>query len=222
MNNVDLKLNAARAAIHLIPPEGVVGIGTGSTVAKLITLMSETPEKYDKILFVPTSRDTEMKLKSAGFRVSNDTNEAILLDIDGADEVDPDGNMIKGGGGALTREKIVASNSAVVCIIADGSKRVNKLGKFTVPVEILPYLYLKTIQKIESMGSTVKLRPEGRNTSDNGNLLCDADFGLLENPRETESKLKMIPGVVEVGIFCKMAHRSYFASKNGIEEVTYR
>ncbi len=218
MNNVDLKLNSAKASLPLIPSSGFVGIGTGSTVTRLIELMSNTPEKFKDNVFVPTSRDTEKKLLDRGFSVSNKVTGPILLDIDGTDEIDPYGNLIKGGGGALTREKIVARNSNFVCIIADISKKVTKLGKFKVPVEVVPFLYERTIANIEALGSRVLERMGERRISDNGNLICDADFGLIDNPKLLEAQIKTIPGVVEVGIFCGMIQKVIFGSENGTEE----
>lgn len=221
MNNVDLKLNSAKASLPLIPPSGVVGIGTGSTVTRLVELMSKTPEKFRDNVFVPTSRDTENKLLDGGFSVSNKVTGPILLDIDGTDEIDPNGNLIKGGGGALTREKIVARNSNFVCIIADITKKVSKLGKFKVPVEVIPFLYERTVVNLESLGSRVSERTGERRNSDNGNLICDTDFGLIDNPKLLEAQIKMIPGVVEVGIFCNMIQKAIFGRENGTEEELY-
>jgi ribose 5-phosphate isomerase len=218
MNNDDLKQLSAKTVLPMIPSDGFIGIGTGSTVTRLIDLMADTPQKYSKNFFVPTSTDTEHKLSHYGFNVARKVTGHMLMDIDGADEIDPCGNLIKGGGGALTREKIVAKNSEYVCIIADISKKVDKLGMFKVPVEIIPFLYEKTVENIESLGSRVYTRQKERMTSDNGNWLCDADFGFIENPGLLETQIKMIPGVVEVGIFCNMTDKVIFAADSGVEE----
>ncbi len=222
MDESRLKEKAAVKAIPYVPKEGFVGIGTGSTVKFLIKLLVEESRKYSDVTFVPTSLETMYLLNSGGLRTSTEFHGSIAIDIDGADEIDPNGNLIKGGGAALTREKIVAANSQKLIIIADQSKLVNKLGKFKVPVEILPFLAEQTIQNIENKGCKVTLRPDNKSKSDNGNIVIDSDFGLIDNVQDIQTKLKMIPGVVEVGIFHGMTWKTIVGKNGGVEEINYK
>ncbi|MGH7454158.1 MAG: ribose-5-phosphate isomerase RpiA, partial [bacterium] len=128
----------------------------------------------------------------------------IDLTIDGADEVDPQLNLIKGGGGALAREKIVASRSERVVIVVDEKKLVKQLGKFPLPVEVLPFGWKSTLEILRSFGARAKLRPQNRTTpfrTDNGNYIIDCAFGKVQNPPSLAQQLKNIIGVVEVGLF---------------------
>ena len=221
MKNVDEKLNAAIESLNYIPKTGLVGIGTGSTVAKLIGKMSERNEEYVNNLFIPTSEITKKLLLECGFNVTEEISEKIIVDIDGADEIDREGNLVKGGGGALTREKIVAKNSKKVVIIADSSKFVENLGKFKIPIEVLPFLYKRTMSLIKDLGANVNIRYNGNFKSDNGNLIFDADFGLISNPRSLEMQIKEIPGVVEVGIFSNMTDLAIIGTKNETKKILF-
>ena len=222
MDESVLKEKAAEKALEYVPMDGLVGMGTGSTVKFLIKLLSEECRKYSNVTFVPTSVETMYLLNSGGLRTSTDFHGTISIDIDGADEIDPDGNLIKGGGAALTREKIVAANSKRLIIVADQSKLVQKLGKFKVPVEIIPFLAEQTIHNIETQGCKVSRRTENKNKSDNGNLVIDADFGLIDDIQHTQAGVKMIPGVVEVGIFKGMTWKSIIGKDDGVDEINYK
>jgi ribose 5-phosphate isomerase A len=211
VTNEDMKRNAAYEALKYIPNSGLVGIGTGSTVKYLIEFIGEMRDKYDKIHFVPTSRDTKRMLKDLSLKTIDNFTGKVLIDVDGADEIDHYGNLIKGGGGALTREKIVAKNSKKFIVVVDESKIVNKLGNFGIPIEILPFLRNQTVDLIRELGGSVTLR---KKRSDNGNFIADLRLGFIEEPQSIETKLKSIPGVVEVGIFMHMASTSIVGTKN--------
>ncbi len=222
MSNDKLKELAAIEASKLIPRSGIIGIGTGSTVKFLIKIMSEKYQLYKNNQFVPTSLETEKLLSNGNLTVIDDFTGKILMDFDGADEINPVGDLIKGGGGALTREKIVAANSEKFIVIADETKIVNRLGKFKVPVEIVPFLHSKTLEKIESLGGITQKRKHGKEISDNGNILADADFGIIEDPGLLEREIKMITGVVEVGLFTNMASQSIIGTEEGIINKKYK
>ncbi|MGP6220035.1 ribose-5-phosphate isomerase RpiA [Caldiplasma sukawensis] len=199
---------AAESALIMIPEGKIVGIGTGSTVKFLIAALSEKKERYSDNIFVPTSEETKKLLLSNGFNVSDDIDQRIALTIDGADEIDPTGNLIKGGGGALLREKIVAWNSEKFIVIADHTKYVDKLGKFKVPVEIIKFMANRTLKNIIEIGGKCRLRGVPPFVTDNGNFIVDCDFGIIDDPISLEKELDEIPGVVETGIFCNMSHLS--------------
>ncbi len=221
MNMENFKRMSAEKAIKLIPFEGLVGIGTGSTVRFLIELIGKNPDLYKNVKFVPTSEESANLLRESGLHVSEEISDEISIDIDGADEIDSFGNLVKGGGSALTREKIVAFNSKRFVVIADSSKVVKKLGKFMIPIEIIPFLAERTIIDIEKIGCVIHKRDGKRAHSDNGNFVVMADFGLIENPKELEIQIKMIPGVVEVGLFNRYTDMAFIADSNGVEVREY-
>lgn len=198
------KLNAAKKAIEYIKDGMTVGLGTGSTVEVMIEELSRQIKKGLNIKCISTSNRTTKYANTFGIIIHEfDSVSRINLTIDGADEVDPYLRGIKGGGGALLYEKIVAYNSDKNIWIVDDSKLVNKLGNFPLPVEVIPFAARKLLLKFESM----KLNPVLRKTdnknfvTDSGNFIIDCRIGEIENPKELEMNLKMIPGVVEVGLF---------------------
>lgn len=202
------KLNAAKKAIEYIKDGMTVGLGTGSTVEVMIEELSRQIKKGLNIKCISTSNRTTKYANTFGIIIHEfDSVSRINLTIDGADEVDPYLRGIKGGGGALLYEKIVAYNSDKNIWIVDDSKLVNKLGNFPLPVEVIPFAARKLLLKFESM----KLNPVLRKTdnknfvTDSGNFIIDCRIGEIENPKELEMNLKMIPGVVEVGLFVDVA-----------------
>ncbi|MCX8104566.1 MAG: ribose-5-phosphate isomerase RpiA [Ignavibacterium album] len=202
------KLNAAKKAIEYIKDGMTVGLGTGSTVEVMIEELSRQIKKGLNIKCISTSNRTTKYANTFGIIIHEfDSVSRINLTIDGADEVDPYLRGIKGGGGALLYEKIVAYNSDKNIWIVDDSKLVNKLGNFPLPVEVIPFAARKLLLKFESM----KLNPVLRKTdnknfvTDSGNFIIDCRIGEIENPKELEMNLKMIPGVVEVGLFIDVA-----------------
>lgn len=200
------KRNAALASVRLLEDGMLVGLGTGSTVKYVIEELGRKVKEGWNISCVPTSISSENLAMEKGIEIIHNPGRKIDLDIDGADEVDSKGNLIKGGGGALTREKIVAFNSRKFCVIIDSSKyHPEGLGRFKLPVEVLPFMAESTAEAIASKGARVSFRGEGKFITDNGNKVLDCDFGIIKEPEKLEKKLKMIPGVVEVGLFCSMA-----------------
>lgn len=203
MKNRDKELSkktAAEKAAGYVKDGMVVGLGTGSTVKYFIDkLASRIKEESLDVTGIPTSNATEKQAKELGITLTT-LNECatIDLDVDGADEVDPEFNLIKGGGGAHTREKIVASASKNFIVIVDSEKMVQRLGSFPVPVEALPCAQAFAAREIGALGGLARRR-EGFVT-DNGNIILDSRFNII-NPAKLEMMLNAIPGVVENGIF---------------------
>ncbi|MCL5791275.1 MAG: ribose 5-phosphate isomerase A, partial [Candidatus Thermoplasmatota archaeon] len=172
---------------------------------------------------VATSIESSERARAVGVNVEEDYAGTIDLDVDGADEMDGSGNLVKGGGGALLREKIVAYNSRNVCIIADESKlKENGLGTFRIPVEVLPYLSQMTRNQVEKIGGICIFRENGKYRTDNGNMVMDCDFGIIKNPPEMERKIKMIPGVIEVGLFSGLVTMAIIAGQSGVRTVNFK
>jgi ribose 5-phosphate isomerase A len=193
-----------------------VGLGTGSTVHWTIVALGE--RKLD-LTCVATSHATEQLAASVGLRVVT-PDEVTTLDvaIDGADEVDQDLNLVKGGGGALTREKIVASMAARFIVVVDEPKLVRTLGAFGLPIELIPFAPRVVVARVEALGARrVTLR---NHPSDNGNVLADADFGPIRDPRALGAALEAIPGLVEHGLFpAAMVERVVVAGSGGVHEL---
>ena len=211
---------AAKEAVDLVKDGTVVGLGTGSTVAYFIKHLAERISDGLNIKCVATSTDTKTMARKLGIKVVESIPDGIDLDVDGADEIDLHGNMIKGGGGALLREKIVASRSKKICIIVDSSKLKSAgIGKFTVPIEIFPFLRNTTVEMLEDMGGKCALRDNGAFKTDNGNHIVDCDFGIIANPKLLERKIKMIPGVAEVGIFTNLCDLIIIGEKNNVKKI---
>lgn len=202
----DEKKSAAKEAAKLIRDGMIVGIGTGSTVNYFIEELGKKVASGLKIKGVSSSIRSSDLARSHGIEIMDDFQGIMDIDVDGADQVDGNGNLIKGGGGALLREKIVAYNSMNVCIIVDKEKMAgDKFGSFPLPVEVTPYYASGTISHIEKLGSHCKLRQNGKFVTDNGNLIADCEFGKIPDPEMLQKKIKSIPGVVEVGLFVGMA-----------------
>jgi ribose 5-phosphate isomerase A len=196
------KKAAAVMAADLVKDNMTIGLGTGSTVYYFIEELERRIKAGLKVACVPTSEASRKLAEKAGIGVIESFDRELDLDVDGADEADSSGNLIKGGGGALTREKIVAASSRKVCIIIDSAKyHPEGLGKFRIPVEVITFMMNSTARRLEKIGGKVSARDEGRFRTDNGNAILDCDFGILTDPALTEKSIKMIPGVVEVGIF---------------------
>ncbi len=216
----EMKRKAGEKAAEYVKDGMVVGLGTGSTVKYTILKLGERVKEGLDIIGIPTSRNTEELAKSLGIPLG-DINEyqSIDLTIDGADEVDPHFNLIKGGGGALLREKIIAHASKYEVIVVDERKIKDFLGKFPLPVEVTPFGYLRTMKVLESLGCRASLRKknDGIFVTDNGNYIVDCHFGKIEEPEKLERKIDEIPGVVEVGLFINLANEIIVGKKEGIE-----
>ncbi|AAB90297.1 ribose-5-phosphate isomerase RpiA [Archaeoglobus fulgidus] len=203
------KYNAAKLALELVKDGMVLGIGSGSTVEVFLNLLGDKiREEGLEIYGIPSSYQSYFAAIRNGVEIVDLVEFEPDLCIDGADQVDAKLNCIKGGGGAMTREKIVAKASRKVVIIVDESKLVEKLS-MPVPVEVLPFAYGWVLREIEKMGCKARLR-EGKGKigpviTDNGNFVVDCDFGVIEEDRVEglEGEIKLISGVVENGIFSK-------------------
>jgi ribose 5-phosphate isomerase A len=207
MNAIDPKKLAAEKATEFVKDGMTIGLGTGSTAYWAIQKIGERVKQGLKIRAVASSENSaqlavELKIPLVPFEEINSIN----LTIDGADEVDADKNLIKGGGGALLREKIIASNSDRFVVVVDSSKSVPLLGQFPLPVEIVPFASNFTMQKIQRLGCSAKWRMKGDKMyiTDNGNLILDCSFGEIRDPSTLNIQLLLIPGVVETGLFVDM------------------
>ncbi len=218
MTQDEMKKAAADAAIDYIEFDDVIGVGTGSTVNHFITALEKVKGKIDAA--VASSNATEQLLKQIGIRVL-DLNQAgdLRLYVDGADEVTPQGFMIKGGGGALTREKIVAEASEKFICIVDESKYVKVLGEFPLPIEVIPMAQSMVARRLVKLGGQPELRADF--VTDNGNIVIDVKNIDLTNPIEMEKRLNNIPGVVTNGLFAlNSAALVLSANPNGVEKIS--
>jgi len=219
------KKNAANKAVEEnVEACMILGIGSGSTVVYAVKKIAEINKaKNMDLKCIPTSFQSRQLIVENGLTlVSLDQYPVIDLDIDGADEIDKSLNLIKGGGGCLVQEKIIASASKKLVIIADYTKKSEFLGenwKNGVPIEIIPLAHVPIMKKLEKFGGTPVLRmaqaKAGPVVSDNGNFIIDADFGIIKNPLDLNLKLLQIPGVVDSGLFLGMAHTAYIGQKDG-------
>jgi ribose 5-phosphate isomerase A len=198
------KKAAAEKAVENIASDMIVGLGTGSTAFWAIQKIGERVREGLKIKAVATSVQSETLARELGIPIIAFSEiDAIDLTIDGADEIDGHGNLIKGGGGALLREKIVAHNSKALHIVADHNKKVDSLGKFPLPVEIFPFGYELTLKNLQRLARSVTMRKSGDKffVTDNGNFIADGDFFPIVDPASLDLQLKSIPGVAETGLF---------------------
>jgi ribose 5-phosphate isomerase A len=217
MNETEKKHNAAKASLEFIEPGTALGVGTGSTVNCLIELLPTIRDRIDRV--VSSSRASTELLEAQGFDVLT-LNEAGALDvyIDGADESTKRLNLIKGGGGALTREKVLAGAARRFVCIVDDSKLVGMLGTFPLPIEVLPMAQEFVSRKLLKLRGQPVWR-EGFVT-DNGNHILDVHDLKIANPVELENRLNQIPGIVTVGIFAnRPADILLIASENGVREM---
>ena len=198
----ELKTQVGQAALHYVVPGEIVGVGTGSTVNKFIDALASMAGQIQGA--VSSSVVSTERLRGLGIRVF-DANEVgeLSVYIDGADEIDHKGNMIKGGGAALTREKVVAAQSRRFVCIADESKLVQTLGKFPLPVEVIPMATQRVIRQFAALGGVARLRMKGGEplVTDNGQHILDVNGLAVKDPLAFESEVNQWPGVVTVGVF---------------------
>jgi len=219
------KQAAAKAAAQLVQNGMLVGLGTGSTAALFIESLIERCQREPlHIRAFPTSERSAKQAQAGGIPLCDETVITHLdLTIDGADEVDEHKRMIKGGGGALLREKITASMSTEMIVIIDPEKLVSSLGHFPLPVEIIPFACQATLQRIRRLGCDVCLRQTQEGTryiTDNHNYLVDLTFpNGIASPEKAEAELKKIPGVVETGFFLQLAGRVLIGYPDGSVKV---
>ncbi|MCA8928959.1 MAG: ribose-5-phosphate isomerase RpiA [Alphaproteobacteria bacterium] len=204
------KREAARKAVELVKDGMTLGLGTGSTAAWFVRLLGERVQQGLRVRGVPTSETTAKLANSLGIpvigldEVGFDNGRHIDLCVDGVDEVDGENRAIKGGGGALLREKIVASASDWVVYIADASKRVETLGRFPLPVEVIPFAAPFVASRIATHGCQPLLRRTAGGAefrTDENNVVLDCPFDTIDDPESLAAELALLPGVVEHGLF---------------------
>ncbi len=225
MHNQDLdnlKKAAALTAVEFVRDGMIIGLGTGSTAKYMVIALGEKVRAGMTLRGVPTSQETAMLARQQGITLV-DTDNAWVADlaIDGADQVDPDFNLIKGGGGALLKEKIVAASAKQFIVVIDHTKRVPVLGgSFPLPIEVIPFGWGNTARDIESLTrSRVVLRERNGSPfkTEVGNVILDVHFPRIDNPRELEIALHLIPGVVETGLFVGRADLLIVGTPTGVE-----
>ena len=223
----ELKTLVGQAALRFVVPGEIIGVGSGSTVNKFIEALASMKEQIKGV--VSASEASTARLRAVGIPVF-DANEVgeLAVYIDGADEIDPHGNMIKGGGAALTREKIVAAQSRQFVCIVDESKLVQTLGKFPVPVEVIPMAVQRLIRQFAAMGGSARVRCKALGTgqeplvTDNGQVLLDVSGLQVSDPLAFESQVSQWPGVVTVGVFAfQKAQVCLLAAANGVKTLTF-
>jgi ribose 5-phosphate isomerase A len=223
MANDQEKEAAARASLRFLKDGQVVGLGTGSTAAYFIKLLGEEVKKGLRIRGIPTSvRSGELAMSLGIPVITLDDCQEIDVTVDGADEVDPQLRLIKGGGGALLREKIVASATRQMIVVADESKQVQRLGKFPLPVEVIRFAEALIAKRISALGAEVQLRRDGAGNAfltDQNNHILDCRFGEIGDPGTLARQLSDMPGVVEHGLFIGMASLALFARGSEIVEL---
>lgn len=224
MTQDELKTLVGQAALHYVVPGEIVGVGTGSTVNKFIDALAAMKDRIRGA--VSSSEASTARLKALGIAVF-DSNEVaeLAVYIDGADEIDGQGCMIKGGGAALTREKIVAAQSRRFVCIADESKRVTVLGKFPLPVEVIPMATQRLTRQFAALGGRAAVRlKDGRPlVTDNGQHILDVTGLRITEPLAFESQVNQWPGVVTVGVFAhQRAHVCLLGAGSGVETLTFQ
>jgi ribose 5-phosphate isomerase A len=220
MTQDELKAMVGRAALDQVPPGAVIGVGTGSTVNHFIAALATVRERIVGV--VSSSQATTLRLQAIGIRVIDAADvERIPVYIDGADEIDPRGCMIKGGGAALTREKVVADLADRFVCIADESKLVTRLGRFPLPVEVIPMGAAQLVRRFASAyGARATARPGV--VTDNGNAILDVVGLSITDPLAMETEVNQWPGVVTVGIFARhRASVALLAAPDGVRSIVF-
>ena len=216
----ELKIEAARAALDQVQDGMRLGIGTGSTAEEFVRVLAERVAGGLSVIGVPTSERTAALCKELGVPLTTlDETPELDLTIDGADEIGPELGLIKGGGGALLREKIVAAASQRMIVIADKTKMVESLGRFPLPIEVNAFGLRATVVAIEKVAKelglegplAVRERDGKPFVTDGGHLIVDASFGRIPDPRALANALNAIPGVVEHGLFLDLADTAFVA-----------
>ncbi len=227
MSADEWKRQAAERAMQYVEPGMKIGLGTGSTATHFVAMLGAKVKGGLDVVCVPTSEATRAQAQALGIKLSTlDDTPFLDVTIDGADELDSELRLMKGGGGALLREKIVAVASERVIIIADHTKRVETLGAFPLPIEVVQFGANATRDMIESLAAdagcegaiTLRQSPGGKPfVTDNGNYIFDCAFGAIDDPEGLDDALKLIPGVVENGLFLGIADIGIIAGPEGIE-----
>jgi len=228
--NADAQKRAAAArAVEFVRPGMRLGLGTGSTAKHFVELLGDRVRAGLNVVGVPTSEATRADAERCGIKLTTlDATPELDLTVDGADEIAHDLSLIKGGGGALLREKVVAAASARMVVIADSSKWVARLGRFPLPIEVLPFGLGATMRAIEKAFATtgasgaLKLRA-GKDglafVTDGGHWIVDASLGRIDDPKDLADALSGIPGVMEHGLFIGLAQTAILAGSDGVTVV---
>jgi ribose 5-phosphate isomerase A len=230
MSNDAFKLAAAERALQFVESGMKLGLGTGSTAAKFVDLLGAKVRAGLDVVCVATSEATRVQAEALGIPMTT-LDEAPFLDltVDGADEIDDELRLIKGGGGALLREKIVATASGRMIVIADASKRVATLGAFPLPVEVVRFGLAATHNMVVALAAdagcegeiTQRKRADGTPyITDSGNFILDCAFGRIAEPEDLDEALKLIPGVVENGLFIGIADTAIIAGADGVHAIS--
>jgi ribose 5-phosphate isomerase A len=223
------KRAAAEAALSYVESGMKLGLGTGSTAKHFVEGVGRLVKQGYDLVCVPTSEATRQQAESLGIRLTTlDETPHLDITVDGADELDSRLNLIKGGGGALLREKIVATSSKQMIVIADASKVVTTLGAFPLPVEVVPFGLKATAWKVGralatagcSGPQTVRLRDGRPFVTDNGNLIIDCTLGRIADPAVLAQALAVVPGVVDHGLFIGIAARAIVGTPEGVKTFT--
>jgi len=229
--NIDQQKRAAAArALEFVEPGMRLGLGTGSTARHFVELLAERVREGLRIVAVPTSEETQRDAQRLGVPLTSlDETPALDLTVDGADEIAPDLALVKGGGGALLREKIVASASASMVVIADESKWVRVLGRFPLPIEVVPFGLAATRAAIEAAAAAAgspgraelrKRKDAAPFVTDGGHWILDAHLDRIADPQALADRLARIPGVVEHGLFIGLAQAAVLANADGVRIVS--
>ena len=226
----DYKLQAAERALVFVEPGMKLGLGTGSTAAKFVDLLCAKVKQGLEVVCVPTSEATRLQAERLGIPLTTlDLTPLLDLTVDGADELDGELRLIKGGGGALLREKIVAGASERMIVIADAGKKVETLGAFSLPIEVVRFGLEATRNMIVLFAGdagcagdiTLRLGKDGKPfITDEGHYILDCAFGAIDDPESLDEAMKYIPGVVENGLFLGLADMAIIGGPDGVEVIT--
>jgi ribose 5-phosphate isomerase A len=217
-----LKRAVAERALEQVESGMLLGVGTGTTARFFIEGLAARAAEGLEVTAVPTSRGSAEMLTAAGIRVVEEADRELDLAVDGADEVDPQLNLVKGHGGALFREKLVAAAAARFLVIADESKLVERLGMTFVPVEVIPFMWRQTAARVAPLCTSWVLRggTDQPYRTDNGNLILDLKFdGGISDPEASAAALKSVTGVLEHGLFLGIATACLVAGEGGVREL---
>jgi ribose 5-phosphate isomerase A len=223
VNSDHEKEAAARASLDFVRDGDIVGLGSGSTASLAIRFLAERVRAGLQIRGIPTSAATKALAENLGIPLATlDEFQQIDVAIDGADEIDPQLQLIKGGGGAMLREKVIASASRKFVVVADSTKQVGMLGRFPLPVEVIAFAQAVVARKITALGATVKIRriPDGSlYVTDEGHHILDCAFGEIQDPPKLACALENIPGVAGHGLFVDMANVALIAKGDQVVEL---
>lgn len=226
----ELKREAAAMALTQVQGGMRLGLGTGSTARHFVDLLGQRVAAGLDVICVPTSEATARQAEGLGIRLSDlETLDRLDLTVDGADEIDPQLNLIKGAGGALLREKIVAASSDAMIVIADASKLVDALGRFPLPIEVNKFglgattRSVTVVMNIHGAEGRLELRRDKAGepyVTDGGHLILDAFFGRISQPEALSTALLDVPGVVQHGLFLNMCSKAYVATPDGVKTLS--